>query len=260
MLTRRPSGWWTAWPDTGQALLVLSGCIYTALALEAPRLFFSAGIPYSINASYLAAHGTRYMLAHFALLLPALMLVAWALLRKGSAPLRHLCFSERPAILVLSFLLAGIAATMLDGFGLWPWIWRWNPAPWGFAEDTLGTRSFNVAILTLLLFGVVTPILEEIIFRVGVQGVARRWLGSENVAIVVTSMLFTLGHTGLALPTSRGEVSHLSSLFVFSLLLGWITARRDGRAGVAIAMHMGRNTAEQLFLLAAVSASSSPVY
>lgn len=113
--------------------------------------------------------------------------------------------------------------------------------PPAIAHETLQTiidHRGDAFVLVLIGVAVVgAPVVEEVIFRGGVQSAALRLFGSPLPAIVVTSVLFTLVHLSV-LPA--GAWHALATLFVLSLALG-IAFERTKRLGTAIAMHAAFN-------------------
>jgi membrane protease YdiL (CAAX protease family) len=96
-----------------------------------------------------------------------------------------------------------------------------------------------MALLAFLPIALLAPFVEEILFRLGLQGVleegCRRVGISPVVAIVVASLLFAFGHAGMVTPDGAKELQ----IFGVGLMLGWLKWRYGFRA--CVAGHMGLN-------------------
>ncbi|MBL0347542.1 CPBP family intramembrane glutamic endopeptidase [Candidatus Villigracilis affinis] len=93
------------------------------------------------------------------------------------------------------------------------------------AQQKFGTPSANLAnaitiqgILVLFEFAIA----EELVFRLGIQNFLVKYLNLQNnnywIAIVITSVLWTLGHAGVLEP----EWVKLAQIFPVGLLFGWL--------------------------------------
>jgi len=78
------------------------------------------------------------------------------------------------------------------------------------------------------------PIVEELVFRVGLQSAILRVTGSAWAGVIVTSLAFTALHWGTVPPDGWYA---FGKLFVLSMALG-IAFERTKKAGVPISMHM----------------------
>ncbi|MCS7009199.1 MAG: CPBP family intramembrane metalloprotease [Chthoniobacterales bacterium] len=85
-------------------------------------------------------------------------------------------------------------------------------------------------MLILLLAGVIAPVVEEILFRGWIYGVARDY-GGKFAAMVVTSLLFALIHD---------QAMYFWGLFVFGLMLV-IIYEYTGSLWASVAVHSGFN-------------------
>ena len=91
-------------------------------------------------------------------------------------------------------------------------------------------------LATWMLFVVLAPLVEEIVFRRGVQQGLQR-LGAGGVpAIVMTAVLFSLAHG-----FTRSWVL-AAGVFVPALVIG-VLYERSGRLGACVWLHAGFNTA-----------------
>lgn len=88
----------------------------------------------------------------------------------------------------------------------------------GSSTENLGGA---VTIQGILLF-LEVAIAEEIVFRLGIQNFLAKHLNLQNnnywIAIVITSVLWTLGHAGVLEP----EWVKFAQIFPVGLLLGWL--------------------------------------
>jgi membrane protease YdiL (CAAX protease family) len=105
-----------------------------------------------------------------------------------------------------------------------------------FLKMTFGhPLYFTLAVLTIIVFA---PIIEEMLFRGFLQSWIRQHLGSKQ-AILVTSLLFAFFHyspeQGIA------NITIISSLFVFSLFIGFVY-EREGALASPIMLHSLFNT------------------
>ena len=80
----------------------------------------------------------------------------------------------------------------------------------------------NAATFQNILLVLEIAIAEEIIFRLGIQSLLAKYLQSQNkgywLAILITSVLWTLGHAG----TLEPEWVKLVQIFPMGLMLGWL--------------------------------------
>jgi uncharacterized protein len=83
----------------------------------------------------------------------------------------------------------------------------------------------------LLLWG---PVVEELVFRAGLQKLLMRKVEHSFVAIGITSVVFSLMHYGLS-----GNLESLA-VFVPSVALGWVY-QRTGSLLWTIALHIAFN-------------------
>jgi membrane protease YdiL (CAAX protease family) len=143
----------------------------------------------------------------------------------------------------------------LNAVNLWPFTWRWAGDP---SAAYIGALVENHSWLAIGIWAgivaVITPIIEEVVFRFGVLRVVARYTRSPWMGILGSSLLFGVAHLGYW-PIWYPDLQHLvnaSWLVVFSVLLGWVTLRRQGNITLAIAVHSARNTLELGLLIAAL--------
>lgn len=142
--------------------------------------------------------------------------------------------------ILLSILLAiivGTGATKLVNFMI-----RRMPEhiPEGLerANDVLRTADGPFLLSFLFMVCVFAPILEEVIFR-GILWWPIEKLLSSNVALVVTSVLFSLAHVDLI---------HVLAVFPLGVLFG-ILRKRTKSIWPAIIAHAANNTMASLSLI-----------
>lgn len=122
-------------------------------------------------------------------------------------------------------------------------------APGPVAHETLSkiVRSPEDPWVRVIMAGAVlgAPIVEEVLYRLMLQGALLRLTRSPWVSILATSALFALSHrSGGTVPWHA-----LPALFTLSLALG-IVHVRTGRLGPCIVVHMGFNALNVYLALA----------
>lgn len=117
--------------------------------------------------------------------------------------------------------------------------------------EIIETRHSPWIWLTIAAVVIGAPIVEELIFRVGLQSAILRAFRSSWIAIVLTSIAFTGAHIWM-LPDSAWHA--YAQLFALSLAIG-IAFERTRRVGTAIAMHMVFNA---LTIIVAMSIADIP--
>jgi membrane protease YdiL (CAAX protease family) len=151
--------------------------------------------------------------------------------------------------------LACIVSLALNALNLWPFAWRWATDPTAdYIRVLLGNGSWLAIGIWAALVAVITPIIEEVAFRFGVLRALARYTRSPWKGVLGSSLLFGITHLGYW-PIWHADVQHLvnaSWLFAFSVLLGWLTLRRQGNITLAIAVHSTRNALELGLLIAAL--------
>jgi len=101
-------------------------------------------------------------------------------------------------------------------------------------------RSADGYLLLSFLFGVCifAPVVEEVIFR-GILWWPIEKLFSSNVALIVTSVLFSLAHADLL---------HIIAVFPLGVLFG-ILRKRTGSIWPSIIAHAANNTMASISLI-----------
>lgn len=112
-----------------------------------------------------------------------------------------------------------------------------------FKTVTVIARMDNLwdYIISVLVIALVPAIVEEVLFRGGVQNLLSRWFKMPIVAIVITSVLFSAVH---------GSYLGFLSRFALGFVLGWMYYR-TGNIWINILAHLFNNAAAvtQLYLL-----------
>ena len=87
------------------------------------------------------------------------------------------------------------------------------------------TNTGNEMTINVILALIEISIAEEIIFRLGIQNFLAKHLNLQNgkywIAIVITSAIWTLGHTGVMDP----QWVKFAQIFPIGLLLGWMNKK-----------------------------------
>ena len=95
-------------------------------------------------------------------------------------------------------------------------------------------------LLALIPVALLAALIEEVVFRLGLQGVLEAWCKRLGVsvwwAIAATSFVFALGHAGMIDPDGIKELQ----IFAASMVFGYLKAAYGLR--VAIYAHLGLNT------------------
>lgn len=99
-------------------------------------------------------------------------------------------------------------------------------------------------IALIAFFGIVliAPVMEEFLFRGVLQSYLKKKLGVRS-AIIFTALIFALFHVSAS--QGYGNISLVSSLFIFALFLGFIY-ERQGSLLASIGLHMTFNTISTL--------------
>lgn len=102
-------------------------------------------------------------------------------------------------------------------------------------------RDHELMWLLILTVVVGAAVVEEVVFRVGLQGSILKMTGSPWAAIIGTSVIFAGLHFSMVPPEARDAAYvPLSQLFMLSLALG-VAFERTKRVGVPMVMHMAFN-------------------
>jgi len=236
-------------------LAVLVGVAYIVPIVLREYALHALGVPQLPGKYYLQQHAGYLALALLSLRLPACMLLvlAWSFRREGT--LRE-ALRPRNWSMLRSLLLATVGVSvLLNALGAWPYSWRWSSNTTAdFAGTLIRNGSWAPLLIWLILHVLVTPILEEVVFRFGVLRVVERKTGSAKAGIAVSSLLFGAAHLGYW-PVWRTDQQHLVNsvwLTGFSLLLGWLTVKHDGNLTLAIAAHATRNGVELSMLVVSI--------
>lgn len=237
---------------TTLVVLLVAGCMYVLSAWYSPELLHAAGIPFRVDSEYLAENGALYMSARIALHAPSFVLVLWVMRKDPQARERLSPFADRSSYLIAAGVVTGLGTVALDQFGLWPAVWRWNPAAYGFAAALVEHKAWVAAGLLLVMFSIVVPFVEEAVFRVAINEALLRSGVSPAGAVFWTSAAFTATHFGPSFRMSHRLAAHGLLLFLFACVLGAVTLRRHGKIASAVWIHGVRNFVEQTTAFIAV--------
>lgn len=233
-------------PETPFRVL-LAGLIYIGSVWFAPEIFRLYQLPYTIDSVYLRANGLGYMLAHASLGFLPLILIAVDI-PKRDLTARALT-GEKLGMMIQTLVASVCVAFLLDYVGVWHWIWRWRDTAFEFGRLAVEAHAWGVIIIGLLTFGLIFPVIEEIVFRYALLTTLLRLTHSRVLSAVLGSLLFSVLHFGPSFRMGAADLEHALRLFVLGLLLSTLTLARSGRIGLSIAVHAGRNIAEQVALI-----------
>jgi membrane protease YdiL (CAAX protease family) len=96
-------------------------------------------------------------------------------------------------------------------------------------------HPWAIGLIAVVVLGV--PVMEELVFRAGLQSALLRLTGSPWPSVLLTSLIFTALHYG-AIPDNGWNA--FGQLFVLSVCIG-IAYERTRKLGVPIAMHAAFN-------------------
>lgn len=144
-------------------------------------------------------------------LIPAILIIlcAWQFRNQGiETPLplqRKLIVGIGSGCLL--FVLAAVLAT------LWPTQVNMS------SELAQFTQSIP-SLLIFFLFAILAAIVEEVIFRLGIQGILERHFTTETplIAVAITSIIFALGHAGMTDQLGFKEIQIFITGMVFGIL------------------------------------------
>lgn len=83
----------------------------------------------------------------------------------------------------------------------------------GMTEQFLSVDTMGGLLANLLVVALIPAVSEELFFRAGVQNQLQAWVRNKHVAILLTAVIFSLGH---------GEVFSFMPRFVLGALLGYL--------------------------------------
>lgn len=181
---------------------------------------------------------TQVLVTDLAVWVPLVLGVGWVLRRASPALLvRRLGLGWADAVAAIGIVIVcrGLDAVLSVAFfgvtGLTP-------------QPTLGTPDVLLLVVSAIGVCLVSPVLEEIVFR----GVMQRRLSAELtprtrfLAVLVTSFVFALMHLAISTPASSvAGFEVFVTTFVLGLLTGTLVAM-TGRIGGAVLAHVLFNT------------------
>lgn len=181
---------------------------------------------------------TQVLVADLAVWVPLVLGVGWVLRRSSPALLVRrlgLGWADTVAAIGIVIVCRGLDAVLSVAFfgvtGLTP-------------QLTLGTPDVLLLVVSAIGVCLVSPVLEEIVFR----GVVQRRLSAELtprtrfLAVLVTAFAFALMHLAISTPASSvAGFEVFVTTFVLGLLTGTLVAM-TGRIGGAVLAHVLFNT------------------
>lgn len=241
--------------SSGDRFLVFSASVlYVGSVVLTPFIYATYfRIPQVVRYEELPRVVFDHQVAALVLVLPPVLLLLIAGLTNPGGALRQALrgFSLRRALwmLVAVFTLS----LLLDWVGVWPFTWRsrQSNAPVHVA-NLLGTANgLGLSLLAVRLI-VITPLIEEVVFRFVLLREASRLPGGTHAGVLVSATAFALLHLGAGGDSTLAM--NAAWLFVFSIALGYGTAGQ-GTLNAALAAHASRNFAELAALCLAVEQS-----
>lgn len=244
---------------SGVELAFAAGAVGTYLLsviFQEHLLVLVFGLPLELPRSFLAQRGQQLFLANLALRLPAATCALGAVVTAPSESWTRLGLRQRPRTLGATILATVLLVWLLNALDLWPYGWRWpSSATLPFTQVLLRAGRASALALWALQVVVVTPVLEELIFRNWMPRAIALASGSEWLAISLSAACFALAHIGrqISWPLPLDYMVNMSWLFLAAILLGWIALKRRGGLAVAIAAHATKNLMELLFAMLAAA-------
>jgi len=237
------------WRDPEIALLI--GLVYFLSMIILPPLMQAMGVPQFPTAEYLADRGTVHALSIAFTGFPALAFLLLYLRFADAEFLKLQLSGENHRVLGAVFLGSLILFVFLDNVGVLPFTWRtMENGSLQYARILVDTR----AVLGVVILGVsgvlITPVIEEAVFRFGVIQWTLRRTHAWSVSVGLSAVLFGLAHTT---PFSQHNSRLAAETFAFGLFTGWCVFKRQGRIGIPIALHAAKNAAEFVGLIAAAN-------
>jgi membrane protease YdiL (CAAX protease family) len=251
---------WKPWTERQQTfstewvLLSAAGTLYLVLIfLREPILVGLLGFDPVPTAEYIEKNAFRLLIAGLLLrALPFAFMVACFLLPNARLVRSSLLpFSRKPALLAALFI-AG-ASVILNTADIWPYTWRSaTSSAAGWASILVESQRWGALALWGFTYSILSPFIEEIIFRVLLLRSISRALHSTRVGVLVTAGIFAAAHIGNIGSFQAAAVTNAFWAFVTGIILGLLTVKYRGWIGPALAAHVSRNTVEFSMLLVAV--------
>lgn len=222
-----------------------AGAVYVAaIFFGEPIQLYVFRVPLHAAFADLPTVALSQQLVSLALRMPAALIIAVELCSIPAGPLRTAL--RLPSLRTVAMASAATIAisVFLNAIDVWPFDWRWTTDQSGVYTRALFTLHLWVAFVFWgVNLVVVTPVLEEIVFRFGVLRYLRAVTSSSATAVVGSSLLFAALHLG-HWPAQFADNQHLvnaAGVGAGSLALAHITLRHDGRIGIAMISHASRN-------------------
>jgi uncharacterized protein len=169
-------------------------------------------------------------------------------------PLKHLGFKSsinwRQAGLAMLIMLAALPAVDLlqELTKMLPWskatLQKFDAAEAAYFKTVAVIARMNNVwdyIISIVVIALVPAVVEEVLFRGGIQNLLSRWFKMPIIAIVITSLIFSAVH---------GSYLGFLSRFALGFVLGWMYYR-TGNIWINIIAHFFNNAAAvtQLYIL-----------
>jgi hypothetical protein len=235
--------------SSGERFLMVSASVfYLGSIILTPFIYATwFPIPREVTYSDLPHAVFQHQVAGLIIILPSVILLISALLFGSTGSLRQAFPKDSLGPVLWTAVTVCTSGMMLDFIGLWPFTWRsqGNGTPLHVASLLGGANWLGLILLSVRLV-IITPLIEEIIFRLQVLRGFSRLTRSNHTGILISAGLFAILHVG----RDGDTVTTLNAfcLFVFSILLGYVTVARRGTLWFALAAHASRNLVE-LFAL-----------
>jgi membrane protease YdiL (CAAX protease family) len=150
------------------------------------------------------------------------------------------------------FMLAYPFIELMNMLGVYAYTQTQGAPPDGMAHPTLTLLTDNpnnpwvLAIVASAIIG--APFIEELVYRVFIQGAVLKWLKSPWLSIIITSIIFAGMHR-LMVPADKAVPWHaLLPIFAVGLTCG-VAYERTRRVGVPIMMHICFNAMNVMLAL-----------
>lgn len=141
-----------------------------------------------------------------------------------------------------------LASILLDFAEVWPFAWKWRVADSvRFASSLVIAGKSRLLMLQLFVFGLLAPVVEELVFRYGLLRVLWHASRRSAVAVVGSSFVFGLAHWG----PSWAATINAAWVGMFGVFVGWLAVRRPRSLTLPIVAHATRNLLELGMLLLA---------
>lgn len=233
--------------------VIAVGLVFIILLYFKPRVAtWITGTGQVVSVDVIQQHGMMLVIGtNVAQIVTALLLLP-LLVAQDSRPLRDALTvpAGRRIAIASIFGLLVLLSTAGDTFRLWPFSWRSNPSAIEFAQALAAGPQIGALVLWSTIHGLLTPLIEEVVFRFGLLRLVLAKSNSRILAVAASAVVFGAAHLGYPWwqPDSVAQVRAASALLV-GLGLGVVTLASRGRLWPAIVIHAARNLSEVGWLL-----------